>query len=228
MRQAAQRKLRILLIALLGCAAIAAAAFHDEVRSAYETWRHGAPGIAHNATAEARSVALEFWPFARAICADPVVTAAELSAQNPVSDYRLWNGGYDLTLRSDLIEIRQRRLYGHRWDQGWMLQSITVGGNLERVEVERLRLGPADGPAPSTHAIYDRDCRLVSASLFEIDTVSEGPWEWPRTCLGPGWVKSDCDAIQEGTGRFVDVSNLSFDEEEMQCFDSTWSHTVCY
>ena len=206
---------------VIACGAIAlAAAFLDDVFVAYQTWRYGAPGIARDSSEPARSIASEFWPFAGAICADPGVSAAELNEQIPVSDYRLWNGGYDLVRRSGLIELRQRRLYGHRWDRGWRLLSITVDGNLDRVMVERPRLGPLDGPAPSTYVIYDGACRLIGASFSEVGTMSEGVWE---VCLGPGWVEADCEAFQEELDRLFDVWRSPFDEEEKLCFDDTWS-----
>jgi len=205
---------------------IAMTVFFDDAVVAYQTWRHGAPGIVQGATEDARSVASSFWPFARTVCADPAVSARELGEKNPVSEYRLWNGGYDLTRRIGLIELRQRRLYGHRWDQGWMLQSLTVGGTLEGVVVERRRLGPADGPAPSTLAVYDKDCGLIGASYSELDDVPAGSWEWRRMCFGPGWVETGCDALDSALGHIVDVANASFDEEEKHCFDDTWSQAV--
>lgn len=221
-----RRRSRLVIIVAITGGAIALAAFLDDVFVADQTWRYGAPGIARDANEPARSIASEFWPFARAICANPAVSAAEINEQNPVSDYLLWNGGYNLVRRSGLIELHQRRLYGHRWDRGWMLQSMSTEGDLDIVEVERPRLGPDDSPAPSTHAIYDGDCRLIGASYYALSSESERVWEWRRVCFGPGWVESDCEALQEQLDRFVVVWSLSFDAEEKHCFDGTWTQTV--
>ena len=218
MRQAAQRKLRILLIALLGCAAIAAAAFRDEERLAYEIWRDGAPGIAQEATEEATSIATYFWPPASAVCRDPRVGAVELTAGSVTSPTDAWGGGAELVRQSGSFVLHQRQVFGDRWDPGWMVQSITVNGTLEGVEVRRLRLGPTDGPAPSTYAVYDGKCRLIGASHFRLVHPPENGRSWRRLCFGPGWVLTDCATLEARFDALARVSARPLEVIEQRCY----------
>lgn len=208
------------IAAVVVAAIVIAAACFEEAMVGYQIWRYGAPGIAQNATEEAASNASLLWPYVRVICADPQTSAEDLGKHADLPQYDGWQGGQYLVLRGGTTEIRQIYLDGSKWDFGWHLQTITVNGELNSVEVNRSWPGPTDGVGQSVLAVYDKDCRLIGATFSESR-------DSPVHCFGPGWVNSDCEEMENGFEALVDVSGLSFGVTEIRCYYRRTRSEIC-
>lgn len=222
-RESRRRPWILLIVAIACITAVLAVPFYQQAILLFEIAHHRFSDIADDTPDDPWRGFGGFPWLALAICWDPTASAAQLGKSRAASGPGIWDAGENLVLQSGTTIVHQRHLDRYRWDPGWFVRSVTVDGELDSIEVRRLRTGPDDGPAPSIIAVYGGDCRLIGIISAELVDPPEIGWRWQRQCQDSYRRPVDCAVLDDGMEALVDLSAQSFEVVERQCYDGGWS-----